>query len=67
MVERIRSRLSVFLLSQLLAVEIPSEMPMQDAVQLAEAAEMFCGSLTTAGGKRRELASSPCGLWLDTQ
>lgn len=40
---------------------------MQGAEQLAEAAEMVCGWLTTAGEKRRELASSPRGLWLDTQ
>ena len=66
-VERISSRLSIFLLSQLLAVEIPSETSIKGAEQLAEIAEMICGWLTTAGEKRRELASSPRGLWLDTQ
>lgn len=66
--EKIHSRLSLFLLSWLLAAEIPSEVPMQGEEQLPEAAEMVCSWLTTAGEKRRrELASSPRGLWLDTQ
>lgn len=51
----------------LLAVEIPTEISIHGAEQLAEDAEMVCSWLTTAGKQRRELASSPHGLWLDTQ
>lgn len=53
-------------LSLFLAVQIPSEMSAQDAEQLAEAAEMVCSWLSNSREKGWELASSPCGLWLDT-
>lgn len=45
-----------FLLSLILAAEILSKTSVLGVEQLAEAAEMVCGWLTTTGEKRRELA-----------